>query len=193
MSSSHIENIATLLFSHSVLSHSLQPYGLQHTRPLCPSPSPKICPSSCPLPQWCHPAISSSDPLFSFCLLFPRSRNFPNELAVHIRWPKYWSFSLSISPSNENSGLISLKIGLILLPKGLSGFFSSTTVQKHQFFGAEPSLQSNSHIHTWLLEKPYLWRYGPLSAKYCLRFLICCLGWFFKRFKRFFSSSFFLP
>ena len=96
-----------LLFSHPVVSDSLWPHGLQHARPFCPSPSPKVCPSSCPLHPWCHPAISSSDALFSFC---PSSMDFSNELDVRIRWPKYWSFNFSMSPSNQYSGLISLKI-----------------------------------------------------------------------------------
>ena len=81
---------------------------------------------------------------------FPSSRVFSNESLLHIRWPKYQSFNFSISPSNEYSGLISLRlIGLIsLLSKRLSRVFSSTTIQKHQFFGAQLSLWSNSHIHT---------------------------------------------
>ena len=84
----------------------------------------------------------------------PSIRVFSNESALHIRWPKYWSFS--ISTSNEYSGLISFGLtGLISLQsKGLSRVFSNTTVQKHQFFGAQPSSQSNSHIHTWPQEKP---------------------------------------
>ena len=86
---------------------------------------------------------------------FPSNRVFPNELAHHIMWPKYWCFNFSISPSNEYSGLISLGLtGLIsLLSKRLSRVFSSTTARKHKFFGAQPSLWSNSLIHTWLLEK----------------------------------------
>ena len=98
------------LFSHPVVSNSFWPHGLQHTRPPCLSPSPKVCPSSCPLHQWCHPAISSSDTLFSFCpQYYPASGTFPVS-AVCIRWPEYWSFSFSISPSDKYSGLISLKI-----------------------------------------------------------------------------------
>ena len=154
-----------LLFSHPVMSASLRPHGLQHARLPCPSPSPKVCPSSCPLHQWCHPAILSCDALFSFCPLFPRSRDFPNELAVHIRWPKYWTFSLSISLPNENSGLISLKVGLILLSSGLPGVFSSTTVGRDQFFGVLPSCWSSSHNHTWPLGGPLPWLYWPLSAE----------------------------
>ena len=100
--------ISILLFSHSVISDSLWPHGLQHARPPYPSLSPKVCPSSCPLHWWYHPAISSSDAVFSFCpqsLL--ASGTFPMS---HNRWPKFWSFNFSISPSNEYSVLISLKI-----------------------------------------------------------------------------------
>ena len=118
-------------------------------------------------------------PLLLLPSVFPGIRIFSNELALGIRWPKYWSFSFSISPSSEYSGLIPLGLtGLTsLLSKGLSRVFSSTTVWKHQFFGAQPSLWSTSHIHTWLLEKPQLWQYRPLLAKWCLCFSICCLGW----------------
>ena len=88
--------------------------------------------------------------------IFPSIRVFTNESAVHIRWPKYWSFNFSVSPSNEYSGLISLGLtGLISLQsKGFSRVFSNTTFQKHQFFSAQLSLWSNSHIHTWRQEKP---------------------------------------
>ena len=81
----------------------------QHARPPCPSSSPRVFPSSRPLHWWCHPAITSSDTLFSSSI-FPSIRVFSNESVVRIRWPKCWSFSFSISPSNEYSGLISLKI-----------------------------------------------------------------------------------
>ena len=86
----------------------------------------------------------------------PSIRVFSNEWALHVRWPKYWSFSFSIIPSKEHPGLISLEwTGWISLQaKGLSRVFSNTTVQKHQLFGAQLSSQSNSHIHTWPLEKP---------------------------------------
>ena len=98
-------------------------------------------------------AIQPSHPLSSLVLLpsiFPSIRVFPNESVLHIRWPKYWSFSSSISPSYEYSGLISFGLtGLISLQsKGLSRVFSNSTVQKHQFFSAQFSLWSNSHIHT---------------------------------------------
>ena len=95
----------------------------------------------------CHPLLLPS--------VFPSIRVFSDELALRIRWPKYWSFSFSISTSMNIQGWFPLGLtGLIsLLSKGLSRAFSNTTVQKHQFFGAQPSLWSNSHIHTWLLEK----------------------------------------
>ena len=89
------------------MSNSLRHHGLQHARHPCPSSSPWACPSSCPLHQWCHQAISSSDALL-LPSTFPSIRDFSKDLVVCITWPKYWSFS--ISPSNEYSGLISLKI-----------------------------------------------------------------------------------
>ena len=93
-------------------------------------------------------------PLLFLPSIFPSVRVFSNELVLHIRWPKYWSFRFSISPSNEYSGLTSFKIGWISLQsKGLSRVFSNTTVQKHQFFGAQCSLQSKSYINAWPLEK----------------------------------------
>ena len=101
--------------------------------------------------HWVSDTIQPSHPRHPLLLvpsIFPSIRVFSNESALRIRWPKYWSFSFNISPSNELSGLIFLQY------KGLSRVFSNTTVQKYQFFGAQLSLQSNSHIHTWLLEKP---------------------------------------
>ena len=160
-------------------------------------------------------------PLLLLPSIFPSIRVFSNESALHIRWPKYWSFSFSINPSNEYSGLISFRIDWFdllavqgtlknllqhpnndknfqsygvsasasILPmntqdwcplewtawislqfKGLSRVFSNTTLQKHQFFSAQLSSQSNSHIHTWPLEKPQPWLDGPLLAKQCLCF-----------------------
>ena len=131
-----------------------QPDGLQFARLPCPSPSPRACSNLCLISRWGHP---TSHPLLSLLHLpsiFPSIRIFSNELALHIRWPKYWSFSISISPSNEYTRLISFRIDWIefLAVKGLSGIFSNT-IQKHQFFGAQPSVFSNSHIHIWLLEK----------------------------------------
>ena len=85
----------------------LQPHQLQHARPPCPSPTSGVHSNSCPLSRWCHPTISSSVvPFSSLPSIFPSIRVFSKELALHIRWPKYWSFSFNISPSNEYSGLI---------------------------------------------------------------------------------------
>ena len=131
---------------------NLRPHGLQHARPPCPAPTPGACSSSCPLSQWCHSTISSSViPFSSFLQSFAASK----ESLLRIRWPKYWSFSFSVSPFSEYSGWFPLGLtGLISLQsKGPSRVFSITTARKHQFFGTQPSLWSNSHICTWLLEK----------------------------------------
>ena len=96
-------------------SDSLQPHVLQHSRLPCPSLSPRVCPSSHPLHWWCHLTISSSVAHFSFCLQsFPESGSFSSELAVYISWPKYWSFSFSISPSNEYSQYFSIFKSLLI-------------------------------------------------------------------------------
>ena len=138
------------------ISWSFLPHGLQHTRLPCPSPSPGVCSNSCPLSQWCYLTISSSVTLFSFCLQsFPASGSFPmSRLFTSGGQSIGASASASVLPMNiqgwfllELTGLISLKF------KGLSRVFSKTTVWKHQFSGTQPSLWSNSHIHTWLLEK----------------------------------------
>ena len=162
------------------MSDSLWPHELQHTRPPCPSPTPRVYPNSCPLSRWCHPTISSSVIPFSSCpQSVPASRSFPiSQLFTSGDQSIGVSASTSVLPMNTQdwsplgwTGWISLK------SKGLSRVFSNTTVQKHQFFSTQLSLWSNSHIHTWLLEKPWLWLDGPLSAKECLCFLICYLGW----------------
>ena len=148
---------SSVQFSHSVVSDSLRPHETQHTRPPCPSPTPRVHSNSCPLNRWCHPAISSSVIPFSSC---PQTLtawgSFP--LSQHFSWGGQSigvSASASVPPKNTQdwsplgwTGWISLQ------SKGLSGVFSNTTVQKHQFFGAQLSSQSNSHIHTWPQEKP---------------------------------------
>ena len=102
-------NLLVVLFSHQVVSSSLRPHGLQHARLPCPLPSPRVCSNSCPLSQWCHPNISSSLAPFSSCLQSFLASGFFPVSALHISWPNYWSFSFSISPSNEYSGLISFR------------------------------------------------------------------------------------
>ena len=118
--------VSLLWFSRSAMSNSLRPHGLQRARLPCPSPSPWVCSNSCPSSQWCHPTISSSvPPLFLLPSVFPSIRVFSSELALCIRWPKYWSFSFSISPSNEYSELISFRMGCfdLLAVKGLLSVF----------------------------------------------------------------------
>ena len=131
-----------LLFSCSVMSHSLWPHGLQHIRPLCPSPSPRVCPSSYWLHQWCHPAISSFGALFSCPWSFPASGSFPMSCLFASDDQNIGaSASASILPVNIQSWSPFRLTGLIsLLSKGLSGVFSSTRVRRHQFFCILPSL-----------------------------------------------------
>ena len=144
-------------FRHSVVSNSLRPHELQHARPPCPSPTHGVHSNSCPSSRWCHPAISSSVVPFSSCpQSLPASGSFP--MSQLFTWGGQSigvSASASVLPMNpqdwsplEWTGWISLQ------SKGLSRVFSNTTVQKHQFFSAQLSSQSNSHIHTWPLEKP---------------------------------------
>ena len=98
-------------FSCSVVSNSLRPHELQHSRPPCPSQTPRVHPNPCPLSWWRHPTISSSVVSFSSCpQSFPASGSFPMSQLFAIRWPKYWSFNFNISPSNEYSGLISVRM-----------------------------------------------------------------------------------
>ena len=107
----HIHNgiFSTVQFSRSVLSNSLRPHELQHTKPPCLSPTPGVHSDSCPSSRWCHPAISSCHPLLLLTPIPPSIRIFSNESTLRMRWPKYWSFSLSISPSKEHPGLISFR------------------------------------------------------------------------------------
>ena len=102
--------ILSVQFSCSVMYDTLRLHGLQHSRLPCPSPTPRTCSNSCPLSQWCHRIISSFYPFLLLPSIFPSIRVFSKELALRIRWPKYWSFSFSISSSDEYSGLISFRI-----------------------------------------------------------------------------------
>ena len=149
--------LSSVQFSCSVVSNSLQPHESQHTRPPCLSPTPGVHPDSRPLSQWRHPAISSSVIPFSSCpQSLPASEPFP--MSQLFAWggqstgvSALASFLPNKSPgwsTSEWAGWISLQ------SKGLSRVFSNTTVQKHKFFGAHPSSQSKSPLHTWPLEKP---------------------------------------
>ena len=147
------------------MCYSLWPYGLQHTRLLCPSLSPGVCSNSCPLHWWCHPTTSSSVAPFCSCPQpFPASGSFSTSRLFFESGDQHTgaSASASVLPVNIQgwfplgfTGLISLQ------PKGLSSVFASTTIQKHKFFSAQPSLWSNSHIHTRLLEKAIVYATLP--------------------------------
>ena len=122
------------------MSDSLQLRGLWHARLPWPSLSPGVCSNSCPVSWWCHPIISSCRSLLFLPSIFPSIRVFSNELSLHIKWPKYWSFNFSISPSYDYSGSIFFRINLFnLAVQGLSRVFFSTTFQKHQLFGPQLS------------------------------------------------------
>ena len=150
-------SLNSVQFSLSVVSNSLRPHESQHARPPCPSPTPRVHSNSCPSSRWCHPAISSSVVPFSYC---------PQSLTASGYCPMSWHFT-SGSQSIEVSASVSVLTtntqdqsplgwtgGISLQSKQLSRVFSNTTVQKHQFFGAQLSSHSNSHIHMWWLEKP---------------------------------------
>ena len=144
-------------FSRSVVSDSLWPHELQHAKPPCPSPTPGVHPNSSPLSRWCHPAISSSVVPFSSCSQsLPASESFP--MSQLFTWGGQ-SFGVSalasVLPMNtQDWSPLEWTSCISLQSKGLSRVFSNTTVQKHQFFGAQPSSQSNFHIRTWPQEKP---------------------------------------
>ena len=152
-----ILSISSVHFSRSVVSNSLPPYGLQHARLPCPSPTTWAYSISCPLSWWCHPTISSSvDPISSHLQSFPASGSFPvSQLFTWGGQSTGVSALASFLPKNTQ-GLSPLEwTGWISMhSKGLSRVLSNTSVQKHQFFGAQLSSQSNSNIHTWPLEKP---------------------------------------
>ena len=148
--------IYSIQFSRSVISDSLRPHESQHTRPPYPSPTPRVHSDSRPSSQWCHPAISSSVVPFSCPQSLPSSESFLMSQLFTWGGQRIGVSALaSVLPMNIQdwsslgwTGWISLQF------KGISRVFSNTTVRKHQFFGAQLSSQSNSHIHTWSQEKP---------------------------------------
>ena len=149
------------------MPNSLRSHGMQHARPPCPSPTPWAYSNSCPLSRWCHPTISSSVVPFSHLQSFPTLGSFPMSQFFASGGQSIGdSASASVLPMNIQDWFPLGWTGWISLQsKGLSRVFSNTTVQKHQFFCAQLSSQSISHIHTWLLEKPYPWLDGTLLAK----------------------------
>ena len=152
-----IMSFSSVHFSHSVVSDSLWPHESQHARPPCPSPTARVYPNSCPSSPWGHPAITSSVIPFSFCpQSLPASGSFPRSQLFSWGGQSIGvSASASVLPMNTQDWFPLGWTGWISLQsKGLSRVFSNTTIQKHQFFSAQLSSQSNSHIHTWPLEKP---------------------------------------
>ena len=144
-----------LFFSSSVMSDSLQPHELEHVRLSCPSLSPGVCSNSCPLRRWCHPIISTSViPFFSCPKSFPASGPFQMS-QLFTSSGQSTGASASVLPMNIQGWFTLGLTGLISLQsKRLSRVFSNTRVRKHQFFGTQPSLWSNSYISTWLQKKP---------------------------------------
>ena len=149
-------HINSVQFSPSVVSDSLQAHESQHSRPPSASPTPRVYSNSCPSSRWCHPAVSSSIVPFSSCpQSLPESGSFP--MSQLFAWDGQRievSALASVLPMNtQDWSPLGWTNWTSLQSKGLSRVFSNTTVQKHQFFGAQLSSQSNSHNHTWLLEK----------------------------------------
>ena len=154
---SWLEYFFFIQFSPSVMSDSSSPHESQHARPPCPSPTPGVYSNSCPLSWWCHPASSPFVIPFSSCpQSLPASESFP--MSQLFTWGGHStgvSASASVLPMNtQDWSPLGWTSWIPLQSKGLSRVFSNTTVKKHQFFGTQLSSQSNSHIHTWPLEKP---------------------------------------
>ena len=149
-----IQNTRSVQYRRSVVSYSLWPHESQHARPPCPSPTPRVHSNSCPSSWWCHPAISPS--VISFCSQsLPASGSFPMSQLFTVGGQSIGVSALaSVLPMKTKDWSPLGWTGWISQSKGLSRVFSSTAVQKHQFFGTQLSSQSNSHIHTWPREKP---------------------------------------
>ena len=166
----------SIQFSCLVVSNSLRPHGLQHKRPLCPSPTSGAYSNARPLSQWCHSAIILCHFLLLLPSIFPRIRVFSIKSVIRIRWLKYWSLSFSISPSNEYSGLISFRMDL-LADKG-----TLKCLLQHR--SSKASIVVCSTFFTVQLSHPYMTTGKTIAVTrwtlletYCLYFLICCLCW----------------
>ena len=147
---------SSVQFSRSVVSDSLWPHESQHARPPCPSATPGVHSNSCPSSQWCHPAISSSVVPFTSCpQSLPASESFPMSqlFASGGQSIKVLALASFLPKNTQDRSPLGWTSWTSFQSKGLSRVFSNTTVQKHQFFSAQLSSQSNSHIHTWSLEK----------------------------------------
>ena len=188
LKSTHSWQISTWKCSHhhqpsvefsSVVSSSLPPHGLQHARPPCPSLAPRVYSNSCPLSQWCHPTISSCQPLLLPPSVFSSIRGFSNESALHIRWPKYWSFTFSISPSNEYSGLISFRmdwLDLLAVQGTLKSLLQHHSWKASILWCSAFCIILLSHLYMTTGKTIVLTRWN-FVGKWCLCFLVGFLGW----------------
>ena len=159
------------------MSDILRPHGLQYARPPCPSPTPRVYSNSSPLSRWCHPTISACRPLL-LPSVFPSIRFFSKESVLCIRWLKFWSFSSSISPSKEYSGLIYFRIDWLDL-LAVQG-----TLKSLQHHSLEASILWHSAFFIAQLSHAYMTTgktivltIQSLLAKWCLCFLVCCQDW----------------
>ena len=173
--------ISSVQFSHSVVSKSLQPHGLQHARPRCPSPTPRVYSHSCPLSQWCHSTnhLILCGPLL-LPSIFPSIRVFSRESVLHISWPKYWSFSFSIRPSNEHSGLISFKtdwLDLLAVQGTLKSLLQHHSSKASILWCSAFFIVQISHPYMTTGKTKALTRWTFVGKVMSLCFLICCLGW----------------
>ena len=158
---------------------SLQPHRLQHDRLPCLSLTPRVYSNSCPSSQWCHPTLSSSVSPPPPAFIFPSSRVFSNGSVLHIRWPKYWSFSFNISPYNEYSGLISFRMDWLDL---LAVYRTLKSLLQHH--SSKTSILWHSAFFIVQLLHPYMTTGKTIAVtretfngKVCLFFLICCISW----------------
>ena len=168
-----------LLFSCSVVSNSLWPHGLQHARLPCPSPSPEACSNSCPLSQWCHPPSHPLSPTLLLPSIFPSIMVSFNKSALRIRWLEYWSFSFSISPSNDYSGLISSRtdwFDLLAVQETLKSLLQHQSLKTSFLWHSTFFMVQFSHVYMTTGKNIGFWLYIPLSEKLCPCFLIHCLG-----------------
>ena len=178
MFSDSLKLLLLLLFSCSVMCYSLHPHGLQHASLPRPSQLRELAQTQV---HWVSEAIQPSHPLLPpsvLALSLSQHQGLFQWVGFSHHVAKVLALQLQHEYSNEYSGLISFRIDWFDLreSEGLSRVFSNTIVEKHQSFSAQPSLWSSSHVHTWLLEKPWLWLYRPLSAKWCLCFWVHCQG-----------------
>ena len=169
----------TVQFSHSVVSNSVWHHGLQHTGPPCPSRAPRVCSNSCPPSRWCHPTISSSVVLFPPAVNLSQCQGLFQWVSSSHQVAKVLELQLwyqSFQRIFRIDFLYDWLVFISLQSKVLSRVFSKNRIRKHKFFGTQPSLCSNDHIYTWLLEKPQPWLDGPVLTKWCLCFLTCHLS-----------------